>query len=200
MSGGDGRAVVAGWRAAQPVVEAVAPDGVPQRVHAGAVEREQLLHGGDALGVEADLGARADAGQVAQFEMRDGARQLRGQQADEAVGLLHVAGDLGEVAVGRHADGAAQRLADVVLDGLLDGERDRAGARRLLLAAHQLADHLVDGGRVGDRAAALDGLGDLCASTRRRRRGCLRSRTISGQMRLASPTWVPVLMPSALAS
>ena len=32
----------------------------------------------DALGVEADFGARADAGQVAQLKMRDGARQLDG--------------------------------------------------------------------------------------------------------------------------
>ena len=104
----DGRAVVAGLGAAQPVVQAVAPDGVQELVHAVAVEREELLHGGDALGVEADLGAGADAGEVAEVEMGDGARQLRGQQADEPVGLLHVAGDLGEVAVGRHADGAAQ--------------------------------------------------------------------------------------------
>ena len=36
----------------------------------------------------------------------------------------------------------------------------RAGARRLLLAAHQLADHLVDGGRVRDRAAAVYSLRD----------------------------------------
>jgi hypothetical protein len=92
--------------------------------------------------------------------MRDGAGKLRGQQSDQAVGLLHVAGDLGQEAVGRHADGAAQRLAHVVLDGLLDGEGDLAGARRLLLAAHELADHLVDGGRVGDGAASLDCLRD----------------------------------------
>ena len=35
-----------------------------------------------------------------------------------------------------------------------------AGARRLLLAAHQLADHLVDGRRVRDGTAALDRLRD----------------------------------------
>ena len=59
----------------------------------------------------------------------------------------------GEVAVGRHADGAAQSDADVLVDGLLDLEGDLAGAWRLLLAADELADHLVDGGRVGDGAA-----------------------------------------------
>ena len=70
----------------------------------------------------------ADAGEVAEFEVGDGSWQLRGQEADEPVGLLHVAGDLGEVAVGGHADGAAEGLADVVVDGLLDGEGDAAGA------------------------------------------------------------------------
>ena len=129
-------------------------------MHPRAVERQQLLHVGDALGVQANLGARADAGQVAQVEMGDGPRQLRGQEPDQPVRLLHVAGDLGQVAVGRHADGAAQRLADLLVDALLDLERDAAGARRFLLAAHQLADHLVDGGRVRDRAAQLDRLGD----------------------------------------
>ena len=53
--------------------------------------------------------------------------KLLREEADEAVGLLHVAGDLGEVAVGGHADGAAEGLADVVLDGLLDVEGDLAG-------------------------------------------------------------------------
>ncbi len=126
-----------------------------------AVEGEELLHGGDALGVEADLGAGADAGEVAEFEMRDCSWQLRWQEADQPVGFLHVAGDLGEVAVGRHADGAAQGFADVFVDGLLDGEGDLAGAGRFLLAADELADHLVDGGVVGDGADELDGFGDV---------------------------------------
>ncbi len=159
--GGDGSAVVAGDAAAQPVVQAVAPDGIPEFVHAGAVEREELLHGGDALALEAVFGAGADAGEIAEREVGDGARELRGQEADEAVGLLHVRGDLGEVAVGGHADGAAKGFADVVLDGLLDGEGDAAGVGRLAFAAEELADHLVDRGGVGDGAAALDGGGDL---------------------------------------
>ncbi len=92
--------------------------------------------------------------------MGDGSGELRGQEADEPVGLLHVAGDLGEVAVGGHADGAAQGFADVFVDGLLDGEGDLAGAGWLLLAAEELADHLVDGGVVGDGADEVDGFGD----------------------------------------
>jgi len=68
---------------------------------------------------------------------------------------LHVAGDLGEIAVGRHADGAAEGFADVVLDGLLDGEGDLAGVGGLAFAAEELADHLVDAGGVGYGADAV---------------------------------------------
>ena len=92
--------------------------------------------------------------------MRNCSWQLRWQEADEAVGFLHVAGDLGEVAVGGHADGAAESDANVLVDGLLDLEGDLAGAGRLLLAAHELADHLVDGWVVRDGAGEVDGLGD----------------------------------------
>ena len=126
------------------------------------------------LALQAGFGAGADAGEVAEFEMRDGAWQLRWKQADEAVGLLHVAGDLGEVAVGRHADGAAQGDADVFVDGLLDVEGDLAGARRLLLAAHELADHLVDGGVWATGQQSSTAFGDVVGVLRRSRRGCPR--------------------------
>ena len=79
-AGIDGRAVVAGVGAAQPMVKAIAPDRIPQRVHAGAVEREQLLHGADAFGVQADFGPGADAGQVAQFQMSDRAGNCDGSR------------------------------------------------------------------------------------------------------------------------
>jgi len=118
---GDGRAIVAGVVAAKPVVHAVAPDGVEEGVHGGAIEGEEVGHGANALGVEADLGAGADAREIAEFEVGDGVGKLAGEKADEAVGLLHVTGDLGKVAIGGHADGAAEGFADVVLDGLLDG-------------------------------------------------------------------------------
>jgi len=77
--------------------------------------------------------------------MGDGSWELRGKQADEAVGLLHVAGDLGEIAVGRHADGATDGFAYILVDGLLDLEGDFACVGRLLLAAYEFADGLVDG-------------------------------------------------------
>ena len=90
--------------------------------------------------------------------MSDGAGQLGGQKTDEAVGLLHVAGDLGQVAIRRHADGTAQGDANILVDGLLDLEGDLASARWLLFAADELADHLVDGrvcGRRGRRGQRL---------------------------------------------
>ena len=128
---GDGRAVIAGVVAAEPVVHAVAPDGVEESVHGGAVEGEEVGHGADALGVEAEFGARAYAWEIAKDEVGDGVGELAGEKADEAVGLLHVAGDLGEVPVGGHADGAAEGLADVVFDGLLDVEGDLASGGRV---------------------------------------------------------------------
>ena len=139
------------------MIHAVAPYGVEEGVHGGAVKGEEVGHGADALGVEADFGTCADAGKIAEDEVSDGVGKLAGEEADEAVGLLHVAGDLGEVAIGGHADGAAEGFADVVLDGLLDGEGDLASGGRVALAAEELADHLVDGGRVGDGADAFNG-------------------------------------------
>ncbi len=164
------------------------------------VEGEELLHGGDALGVEADLGAGAYAGEIAEFEMGDGSWELRGQKANQPVGLLHVAGDLGEVAVGGHADGAAEGDADVFVDGLLDVEGDLAGAGRLLLAADELADHLVDGGVVGDGADEVDGFGDGVGVLGVLGVAAFDEDDAGADLTLASPTWVPVLMPRALAS
>jgi hypothetical protein len=120
------------------------------------VEGKKLLHGGDAFFVQAGLSVRAYSGQVAEVEMSDGARELRRQQAYEAIGLLHVAGDFGEVAIGRHADGAAQGYANIFVDGFFDLKGDLASSWWLLLAAHELADHFVDGWRVSDGAGQLD--------------------------------------------
>ena len=98
--------------------------------------------------------------------MLDGTRKLRRQEADQPIRLLHVAGDLGEVAVRRHADRASERFADVVLNRLLDRKRNRSSVGGLALAPNQLADHLVDGRRVRHRAAALDRRGDVVAELR----------------------------------
>lgn len=63
---------VFGLGSAEPVVHAVAPDGVEELVHLIVVEGEKLLHRGDAFAMEADFSAGANAGEVAEFEMGDG--------------------------------------------------------------------------------------------------------------------------------
>ncbi len=69
--------------------------------------------------LQALLSARADAGQVAQGELVQRFGQNVERQRDEAVGLFHVAGDFGEIAVGGEAHGAAQHGADVLADARL---------------------------------------------------------------------------------
>jgi hypothetical protein len=68
---------VFGLGSAEPVVHARAPDGVEELAQFAVVEGEELLHGGDALGVEADLGAGAYAGELAELEVGDGSWELR---------------------------------------------------------------------------------------------------------------------------
>ncbi len=154
------RSIVARIHAAQPVIEPVTPNRFPQSVHAYSIERQQLLHGVNALTVQARLHAGAYARQVAQLKVRDGTRKLRGQKANQPVGFLHVAGDLGQKPVRRHADRAVQGLTYILSNCLLDVERNRARDWRSALAADQLADHLVNGRRVRNRANAFHGCGD----------------------------------------
>jgi hypothetical protein len=106
--------------AAEPVPEALAPDGAPELAGLFAVEGEKLGHGVNAFGVEALFCLGADAGQVAEGELGEGFRQDVEGEGDEAVGLLHVAGDFGEVAVGGEADGTSQHWPDALADSCLD--------------------------------------------------------------------------------
>jgi hypothetical protein len=146
--------------AAQPVPEALAPDGAPELAGLFAVEREKLLHGADALFVEALLSLCADTGEVAEGELAEGLGEQVEREGDKAVGLFHVAGDLGEVAIGSEADGAAQggsyAPADAVFDAAAEVDSGEEGA----LAAHEAAGHFVDGEDGGDGEAALDGFDD----------------------------------------
>jgi hypothetical protein len=75
---GNGCAVVAGVLATEPMVETVSPDGVPELVHAVAVEGEELWHRRNAFCVETDFSFGANSGKVAQFEVSDRARELAG--------------------------------------------------------------------------------------------------------------------------
>ena len=129
-------------------------------MHALAVEREQLLHGSDAFAVEARFGAGSNSGKIRSPRCAIACGSCEGREPDEAIRLLHVAGDLGEIAIWRYADGAAERFANVSVDGLLDVECDAACAWRFLFAANELADHLVNRRIVGDGADRLYGVGD----------------------------------------
>ena len=120
--------------AAQPVKEPLAPHRSPDFAGLLAVEREQIVHGVDAFFVQPLLSARADAGQIAQRELVERLGQNVERQRHQAVGLFHVAGDFGEIAVGGEADGAAQHFADAVADCCLDSKaeihaRSEAAAR-----------------------------------------------------------------------
>ena len=105
--------------AAQPVPEPLAPHRSPEFAGLLAVEREQLVHGVEAFFVEPLLGARADAGQIAEGELVQRFGQNVEGEGHKTVGLFHVAGDFGEVAIGGEADGAAQHGADALANGAL---------------------------------------------------------------------------------
>ena len=142
----------------EPVPQALAPDRTPQLARLLATEGEQLLHGGDAFLVEALLSFRADAGQVAQGELAEGLWKKIEGKGDEAVGLFHVAGDLGQVTVGGQADRTAEHGPDLVKDAGLDLAPKLHGCQQGTLAAHQAAGHFVDGEDGRDGQAAFDGL------------------------------------------
>ncbi len=114
----------------------------------------------DALLVQAFLHARADAGQIAQRQVHQRARQQVLGERNQAVGLVHVGGDLRQVAVRREADGAAQCCSDMLADGGLHATRQIHGRKQRLLAADQAGGHLVDGHDGRDGNAALDRLDD----------------------------------------
>ncbi len=145
---------------AEPVPEFFSVDGAPGAVHGFAVEGEELIHGADAGGVEALFHACADAGQVAGRELAECGVEDVWRKGDEAVGLVHVRGDFGEVAVGCEADGAAEGVSGMGADGGFDVAGKLEGVQERLLATDEAAGHFVDGADGGDGDAALDGLDD----------------------------------------
>ena len=66
------------------------------------------IHGVKAFFVQPLLRARADARQVAQRELMQRFGQNVERQRHQAIGLFHVAGNFGEIAIGGEAHGAAQ--------------------------------------------------------------------------------------------
>src|SRR5437773_10489578 len=76
---------------------------------------------------------------------------ISGADHGESIWLLHVGGELDEVAVGSDANRAAQRFPDLGLDGALDLLCQRAGHRHVLLRSGETAGNLIY------RAHDLDG-------------------------------------------
>lgn len=146
---------------AEPMPEFFSADAAPDAVHLLAAEGEQLAHRADVVPVQALLHACADSGQVAEPEPAERRHEDIGREGDEAVGLVHVGGDFGEITVRRESDGAAKSVPRVIADGLLDGARESEGVEERLFAAHQIDCHFIDGQHSGDRSATLDGADDL---------------------------------------
>ncbi len=94
--------------ATQPVPQPLAPHRSPNLAGLLAVERQQIVHGVNALFVQPLLCARANAGQIAQREPAQRLGQNVERQRHQAVGLFHVAGHLGKVAIGRQPHRTAQ--------------------------------------------------------------------------------------------
>ena len=80
------------------------------------------------------------------------------RQRHQAVGLFHVAGHLGQVAVGGQTHRAAHHRADPLPDARLHLPAQLHRRQQRPLAAHQPAGHLVDREHRGHRQAALHGL------------------------------------------
>jgi hypothetical protein len=106
------------------------------------------------------LSLSADAGQVAESELGERFRQNVERQSDQAVGLFHVTGYLGQIAVcgqtHRTAHHGAYALADARLDLAAQFER----RKQRTLAAHETTGHLVNGEHGGDGETALDRFDD----------------------------------------
>ena len=86
-----------------------------------AGRRGELADGGDALGRELCLGHRADAPHQLDRQVVEPLELDRGVDDDEAVGLGHLRGDLGEMLCPRDAD--RDREADLLADAAADGLR-----------------------------------------------------------------------------
>src|SRR5258707_4337084 len=105
--------------ALQPVPQTLSPNRFPKLAGLLATEGEQFRHGADAFFVEALFSASADAGQVAEGEAAERLGEDVEGEGYEAVGLFHVAGNLGKVAIGGEANRATQERPDLLLDARL---------------------------------------------------------------------------------
>ena len=123
--------------AAQPVPQFFPANAAPGVVHLLARKRQQLRHSADAGVVQTPLHARANAGQVAQHQAAERGFQNVRSQRHQAVGLLHVGGDLGQVAVRRKTHRAAQRRPHMLADRCFDAAGQIESRHQRLLPPDQ---------------------------------------------------------------
>ena len=122
--------------ALEPMPESLAPDGAPEFSRLLAVEREQFRHGVNAFFVETLFSARANAGQIAEGESAECFGENVEGKGNEAIRLFHVAGNLGEIAIGGESDGTAEHGADLLLNASFDLAAEFHSGQERSLAAH----------------------------------------------------------------
>ena len=145
-----------GRQAVQGGVEAFALDAAPDLAQHLAGSGAEVLDGVDLVGAQAGFHARADAVEVTQLQRVEASRQRVGRDGHEAVGFLHVAGGLGEEAVGSQPDRTGQQRTDLPRDGGLDAPGQMLGGLDFHPLAPQRAMHLVNRLDRGRHAALLD--------------------------------------------
>jgi hypothetical protein len=115
------------------------PEDRRQRALAGA---GGIADGGDGAGVQPRGGGRADAPQPLHRERVQEGQLVLGRHHEQAVGLGHRAGHLGQRPGARHADG--DRQADALADLAAQAHRDLLGRARDPLQPADVEERLVD--------------------------------------------------------
>jgi hypothetical protein len=150
------RDVRRGIYAVQQLVHPGAADAAPDEAQlAGPCvpERGQVA---DPAPLQACCHWRPNAGDIAQVEVKNGARQLLDRKDDEAVGLLHVGRHLSKQLVRRNADRACQAFADLSLDLALDAPPQPFRHGRVLLHPIETARNFVDRHHLLNRYVPID--------------------------------------------
>jgi hypothetical protein len=130
--------------AVQHLVEQQPVDAAPHPPQPQRRGLPDLGDGRDAGAAEPLLHALADAVDILQREAQQNVRQIVERDDDEPVRLLQIGPDLAEKDVWRQADRAGVAFADLLAQGPLDLERQRAGSRHLPFGSEKAAGHFID--------------------------------------------------------
>ena len=143
--------------AVHPRVEARTFDAAPDGAELWGRRAVELCDGVDPGGAQALLHGFADAAKIRELEVQEFSRDVRIVDDHEAVGFLHVGGDLGQKPVRADADRATHVVTGVAGDFGFDRESELAGARRIGgEVGGEFALQLVDGLNFFHRYAGLD--------------------------------------------